>query len=146
LERPLPRVPTSAAVLWSGGISFGGVVAFLFADLIVLPIVNIYRKYYGLRVAMLLFVLFYAAMAGAGYVVECVFGVLGLVPGGRQMQIVHLGVTWNYTTVLNILALGVSAILVWRFLRTGGPDMLRMMGSDGKPALHDDHARHHEAG
>src|SRR5258706_16192768 len=68
-----------AVVLWSGGISFGGVVAFLFADLIVLPIVNIYRKYYGLRVAMLLFVLFYAAMAGAGYVVELVFGVLGLV-------------------------------------------------------------------
>lgn len=135
-----------AAVLWSGGISFGGVVAFLFADLIVLPIVNIYRKYYGLRVAMLLFVLFYAAMAGAGYVVELVFGVLGLVPGERRMQIVELGVTWNYTTVLNILALGVSAVLVWRFLRTGGSDMLRMMGSDSKPAQHDDHARHHETG
>ena len=133
-----------AAVLWSGGISFGGVVAFLFADLIVLPIVNIYRKYYGLRVAMLLFVLFYAAMAGAGYVVEFVFGVLGLVPGDRRMQIVHLEVTWNYTTVLNILALGVSAVLVWRFLRTGGPGMLRMMGNDGKSAQHDDHARHHE--
>jgi uncharacterized protein len=133
-----------AAVLWSGGISFGGVVAFLFADLIVLPIVNIYRKYYGLRVAMLLFVLFYAAMAGAGYVVELIFGVLGLVPGERRMQIAQLGVTWNYTTVLNILALAVSAVFVWRFLRTGGPDMLRMMGSDGKSGQHDDHTRHHE--
>ena len=134
-----------AAVLWSGGISFGGVVAFLFADLIVLPILNIYRKYYGLRVAMLLFVLFYAAMAGAGYVVELAFGVLGLVPGERRMQILQLGVSWNYTTVLNIVALAVSAVLVWRFLRTGGPDMLRMMGSEGESAGKGDHAHHHRA-
>jgi len=135
-----------AVVLWSGGISFGGVVAFLFADLIVLPIVNIYRKYYGLRVAMLLFVLFYAAMAGAGYVVELVFGVLGLVPGERRIQLPQLGITWNYTTVLNILALTVSAVLVWRFLRTGGPDMLRMMGSEGESARGGDHAHHHQVG
>jgi uncharacterized protein len=134
-----------AAVLWSGGISFGGVVAFLFADLIVLPILNIYRKYYGLRVAMLLFVLFYAAMAGAGYVVELAFGVLGLVPGERRMQILQLGVSWNYTTVLNIVALAVSVVLVWRFLRTGGPDMLRMMGSEGESARNGDHAHHHRA-
>jgi uncharacterized protein len=134
-----------AAVLWSGGISFGGVVAFLFADLIVLPILNIYRKYYGLRVAVLLFVLFYAAMAGAGYVVELAFGVLGLVPGERRMQILQLGVSWNYTTVLNIVALAVSAVLVWRFLRTGGPDMLRMMGSEGESARKGDHAHHHRA-
>jgi len=134
-----------AAVLWSGGISFGGVVAFLFADLIVLPILNIYRKYYGLRVAMLLFVLFYAAMAGAGYVVELAFGVLGLVPGERRTQILQLGVSWNYTTVLNIVALAVSAVLVWRFLRTGGPDMLRMMGSEGESARKGDHAHHHRA-
>jgi uncharacterized membrane protein YraQ (UPF0718 family) len=106
LTQAVGNVPL-AAVLWSGGISFGGVVAFLFADLIV----NIYRKYYGLRVAMLLFVLFYAAMAGAGCVVEFVFGVLGLVPGGRRIQIVHLGVAWNYTTVLNILALGVASVV-----------------------------------
>ena len=81
---------------------------------------------------------------GAGYVVELIFGVLGLVPGERRMQIAKLGATWNYTTVLNILALAVSAVLVWRFLRTGGPDMLRMMGSDGKSGQHDDHTRHHE--
>jgi uncharacterized membrane protein YraQ (UPF0718 family) len=143
LTQAVGNVPL-AAVLWSGGTSFGGFVAFLFADLIVLPIVNIYRKYYGPRVAMLLFVLFYAAMAGAGYVVELIFGVLGLVPGERRMQIAQLGVTWNYITVLNILALAVSAVLVWRFLRTGGPDMLRMMGSDGKSRQHDDHTRHHE--
>jgi len=132
-----------AAVLWSGGISFGGVVAFLFADLIVLPILNIYRKYYGLRMTMLLFVLFYAAMAGAGYVVELAFGVLGLVPGERRTQILQLGVSWNYTTVLNIVALVISAVLVWRFLRTGGPDMLRMMGSEGQSARDGNHAHHH---
>jgi uncharacterized membrane protein YraQ (UPF0718 family) len=129
-----------AAVLWNGGISFGGVVAFLFADLIVLPILNIYRKYYGLRIAMLLLVLFYVAMAGAGYVVEIGFGVLGLMPSERHLQILQAGVSWNYTTVLNIVALAVSAFLVWRFLRTGGPDMLQMM--ELMPS--GDHTHHHE--
>ena len=122
-----------AAVLWNGGISFGGVVAFLFADLIVLPIIDIYRKYYGLRVAALLFALFYLAMAGAGYVVELVFGALGLVPAQWSVQILQEGVSWNYTTVLNIAALALSAVLVWRFLQTGGPDMLRMMAAEGVP-------------
>jgi len=135
-----------AAVLWNGGISFGGVVAFLFADLIVLPILNIYRKYYGLRVAMLLFVLFYAAMAAAGYIVELAFGVLGLVPSERRMPVLQSGLSWNYTTALNIVALAVSAVLVWRFLRTGGPGMLRMMGSAGEPARDGDHTHHHQAG
>jgi hypothetical protein len=122
-----------AAVLWNGGISFGGVVAFLFADLIVLPIVDIYHKYYGIRLAALLFALFYAAMAAAGYIVELVFGALGLVPGYRRLQILQEGVSWNYTTVLNIAALALSAVLVWRFLHTGGPGMLRMMAAEGAP-------------
>ena len=122
-----------AAVLWNGGISFGGVVAFLFADLIVLPIVDIYRRYYGARVAALLFALFYVAMAGAGYIVELLFGALGLVPGNRRVQMLQESVSWNYTTVLNIAALALSAVLVWRFLQTGGPDMLRMMAAKGVP-------------
>jgi hypothetical protein len=116
-----------AAVLWNGGISFGGVVAFLFADLIILPIINIYRKYYGNRVAALLFVLFYAAMAAAGYIVEVLFGAAGLVPRQRSARVLEAAVQWNYTTVLNILFLALSAVLIWRFLRTGGPKMLRMM-------------------
>jgi uncharacterized protein len=62
------------------------------------------------------------------------------------MQILQLGVSWNYTTVLNILALAVSAVLVWRFLRTGGPDMLRMMGSKSESARDGDHGHHHQAG
>jgi uncharacterized membrane protein YraQ (UPF0718 family) len=116
-----------AAVLWNGGISFGGVVSFIFADLIVLPILNIYRKYYGRRMALFLFATFYVAMAAAGYVVEFLFGALGLVPGERRAKVVEASVTLNYTTVLNVVFLGLAAVLVLRFLRTGGRDMLSMM-------------------
>jgi len=116
-----------AAVLWNGGISFGGVIAFLFADLIVLPILDIYRRYYGLRIALLLLGVSYAAMAGAAYILELVFGVAGLVPQQRSAQIVEAHLTWNYTTWFNIVFLGLAALLVWRFLKTGGPEMLRMM-------------------
>lgn len=117
-------------------ISFGGVVAFLFADLIVLPILDIYRKYYGKRVTALLFGLFYVAMAGAGYFVELVFGALGLVPRYRGLQILQEGVSWNHTTVPNIAVLALSAVLIWRFLRTGGADMLRMMNRPVAPNPH----------
>ena len=116
-----------AAVLWNGGISFGGVVAFIFADLIVLPILNIYCKYYGTRVAGFLLVTFYAGMVGAALIVEFVFQALGLVPEERTAKIVEASVTWNYTTILNIIFLGLAAVLVWRFVRTGGLPMLRMM-------------------
>jgi uncharacterized membrane protein YraQ (UPF0718 family) len=124
-----------AAVLWNGGISFGGVIAFLFADLIVLPILDIYRRYYGLRIALLLLGVSYAAMAGAAYIVELIFGVAGLVPQHRSAQIVEAHITWNYTTWLNIVFLGLAALLVWRFLKTGGPEMLRMMNK-AVPAAH----------
>ena len=114
-------------VLWRGGISFGGVVSFIFADLIVLPILDIYRRYYGLRIALLLLGVSYVAMAGAAYILELVFGVAGLVPQQRSAQIVEAHLTWNYTTWFNIVFLGLAALLVWRFLKTGGPEMLRMM-------------------
>ncbi|MGW3982551.1 permease [Streptomyces mirabilis] len=117
-----------AVVLWKGGISFGGVVAFIFADLLILPILNIYRKYYGLRMTGFLLVTFYAAMVLAGYVVEFLFGGLGLIPDQADATIPMEGVSWNYTTWLNIAFLLLAAALVWRFLRTGGPAMLRMMG------------------
>jgi len=116
-----------AAVLWNGGISFGGAIAFIFADLIVLPILNIYRKYYGLKMAGFLFVTFYAAMAGAALVIELIFGALGLVPAQRNARVVEASVTWDYTTWLNIVFLVLAGLLVWRFLKTGGPAMLRMM-------------------
>jgi uncharacterized protein len=116
-----------AAVLWNGGISFGGVIAFIFADLIVVPILNIYRKYYGLKMAGFLFVTFYAAMAVAALIVEMIFGALGLVPAQRNARVVEASITWDYTTWLNIAFLILAGLLVWRFLKTGGPAMLRMM-------------------
>jgi uncharacterized membrane protein YraQ (UPF0718 family) len=116
-----------AAVLWNGGISFGGVIAFIFADLIVLPILDIYRKYYGLKMAAFLLVTFYVSMAAAAFVVELVFGALGFIPGQRKASVVEAAITWNYTTWLNIVFLLLAVLLVWRFMRTSGPAMLRMM-------------------
>jgi hypothetical protein len=116
-----------AAVLWNGGISFGGVIAFIFADLIILPILNIYRKYYGKRMMAFLLITFYIAMAGAAFVADALFAALGLIPHERHAQVVEASVTWNYTTWLNIAFLMLAALFAWRFLRTGGPAMLRMM-------------------
>jgi uncharacterized membrane protein YraQ (UPF0718 family) len=138
-----------AAVLWAGGISFGGVIAFIFADLIILPILNIYRKYYGMRVAVILGIVFYAAMAGAAYVIEILFNLAGLVPQDRSIDVMQHGITWNYTSVLDLIALAVSAVLIWRFMRTGGPEMLAHMES---PGGHDHschahgHGHHHHHG
>ncbi|RMB85175.1 permease [Streptomyces shenzhenensis] len=117
-----------AVVLWKGGISFGGVVAFIFADLLILPILTIYRKYYGARMAAFLLGTFYLAMVVAGYVVEFAFGGLGLIPDQTAAKVPTEGVRWNYTTWLNIVFLVLAAVLLLRFLRTGGPAMLRMMG------------------
>ena len=126
-----------AVVLWKGGISFGGVVAFIFADLIIAPILNIYRKYYGPRMALFLLGTFYVTMAAAGYVVELVFGGLGLIPSPAQAKVPDQGVSWDYTTWLNIVFLILAAALITRFARTGGMAMLRMMGgSPGEEAHH----------
>ncbi|MET9076408.1 permease [Streptomyces sp. NPDC004232] len=129
-----------AVVLWKGGISFGGVIAFVYADLLILPILNIYRKYYGARMAVFLLVTFFTAIAVAGYVVEFAFGGLGLIPDQADARIPEEGITWNYTTWLNIAFLLLAASLLVRFLRTGGPAMLRMMGGppDHEEEEHDD--------
>jgi uncharacterized protein len=123
-----------AAVLWNGGISFGGVITFIFADLIVLPILDIYRKYYGWRMAGFLLASFYAAMVAAGLLVELLFGGLGLIPEQRAAKVVEASVTWNYTTILNLVFLALAGVLVLRFLRTGGPAMLKMMGGPSAQA------------
>ena len=129
-----------AAVLWNGGISFGGVIAFIFADLIIVPILAIYRKYYGTK--MMLFILgsFYATMVAAGYLVELLFGGLGLIPTERNAKVVEASIQWNYTTVLNIVFLILAGALLVRFVRTGGMPMLRMMG--GSPETAGAHAHH----
>jgi uncharacterized protein len=125
------------------GISFGGVAAFIFADLIIAPILNIYRKYYGVRMAAFLLGTFFAAMAAAGYVIELVFGGLGLVPDRASAKIPDQGISWDYTTWLNIVFLILAAALIVRFARTGGAGMLRMMGGTPEPAGADGGHAHH---
>jgi uncharacterized membrane protein YraQ (UPF0718 family) len=127
-----------AAVLWNGGISFGGVIAFIYGDLIILPILNIYRKYYGLRMAAFLLGSFYAVMVLAGLGVELLFEAIGIEPTTRDAKVTEASVTWNYTTYLNIVFLSLAAVLVWRYFRRGGGlAMLRMMN---EPAHAHDHA------
>jgi uncharacterized protein len=130
-----------AAVLWNGGISFGGVISFVFADLLILPILDIYRRYYGARMAAFIFVTFYAAMATAGLVVEFLFQGLGIERTARNAKVEAATVTWNYTTALNIAALCLAAALTWRYFRRGGGwSMLKMMNT---PMERHDHAHHH---
>jgi uncharacterized protein len=129
-----------AAILWNGGISFGGVLAFIFADLIVLPILDIYRKYYGWRMAAFLLASFYATMVAAGLVVEFLFQGLGLTRHERNAKVVEASVHWNYTTVLNIVFLALAGALVWRFVRAGGLPMLRLMN---KPTEGHEHGHAH---
>jgi uncharacterized membrane protein YraQ (UPF0718 family) len=131
-----------AAVLWNGGISFGGVISFIFADLLIIPILVIYRKYYGGRMAVFLFGTLYAASVIAGYIVEVVFGLAGLVPDGRHAKVQMGQVRWNYTTYLNIVFLILAAVLVVRFVRSGGMQMLKMMGGDAADTTAPHHAGH----
>jgi uncharacterized protein len=127
-----------AAVLWNGGISFGGVISFIFADLIILPILVIYRKYYGTKMMLFILWTFYLTMVAAGYLVEIIFSVLHLVPTERNAQVLEAQISWNYTTILNLIFIALAAVLLWRFYRTGGVPMLGMM--NGPP---DDMAGEH---
>jgi uncharacterized protein len=134
-----------AAVLWNGGISFGGVLSFIFADLIILPILNIYRRYYGWRMAAFLLGTFYATMALAGLAIEFLFEGLGIERHARNAKVVMASVTWNYTTFLNVVFLLVAAALLWRYFRRGGGwEMLRTMNQP--LAEGDEHHAHHAHG
>jgi hypothetical protein len=75
---------------------------------------------------------FYATLVAAGLLVERLFGAVGLVPTHRAAKVVEASVTWNYTTILNLVFLALAGVLVVRFLRTDGPAMLKLMG--GPPA------------
>ena len=110
------NVPLAAA-LWSGGISFGGVVAFVFADLITLPLLFIYRKYYGTAMTLRLLAVFWAVMSVAGLAVEYLFAALHILPENRPTEPAMTGLEWNYTTWLNIVALIGFAVL-YRLYRT----------------------------
>jgi uncharacterized protein len=134
-----------AAVLWNGGISFGGVISFIFADLLILPILNIYRKYYGTRMMLTLLGTFYAAMVAAGYLIELIFGAANLIPSQRNAMVMTAGISWNYTTWLNIIFLIVAALLIIRFFTSGGMPMLRMMGGSPETPGHDHHDHSHHS-
>ena len=106
------NVPLAAA-LWSGGISFGGVIAFIFADLISMPLLVIYRKFYGTRVMVRMLLVFYAVMAVAGLLTEGVFAALHLTPARTVFTVAHAHVSWNYTTFLDVAFLLVAAGAWW---------------------------------
>jgi uncharacterized membrane protein YraQ (UPF0718 family)/YHS domain-containing protein len=127
-----------AAVLWSGGISFSGVLAFIYADLIIVPIVIAYRKYYGGRVTVRLVAVMFATMVVAALVVDGLFSLFGLVPETRPSieSITERAIAWNYTTFLNLVFLAVAAALVTLTLRRGAKDPVCGMTVDrhaGKP-------------
>ena len=119
-----------AAVLWNGGISFGGVVSFLFADLLILPILAIYRKYYGWTMTLRITGVFYICMVAAGYAVEILFQLAHLVPASGHAFTGDAGISWNYTAWLNIAFLTLAALLCARFVSSGGTSMLHTMGGD----------------
>ncbi len=126
-----------AAVLWSGGISFAGVLAFLFADLVVLPILVIYRKYYGTAFAWRIAALMFVTMALAGLVVGAVFGALGAVPAGPRPTRTHVfgAVHSDYKLVLNVLATLAFAALWALTVRRGAVDPVCGMSVDRDHAV-----------
>lgn len=116
-----------AAVLWNGGISFGGVISFIFADLIIIPILHIYWKYYGFKMMMAILMIYYTAMVLASLIIEFLFQFFDLIPTQRIWQFTEMSLQFNYTTILNIGFGVVAIILLFRFFKTGGMHMLRMM-------------------
>ena len=112
-----------ASILWSGGISFGGVIAFIYADLIIVPLIVLYGKYYGRRMAAYITLVLFASMVAAGLVVDRLFSALRLVPTGARppSAISHAHFAWDYTTGLDIAALAVAgalAVIHWRAQKT----------------------------
>ncbi len=108
------NVPLAAA-LWSGGISFGGVLAFLFSDLITFPLILIYRRYYGGKMAMRIVVVLFAAAVLAALVTEATFWALGIVPPRHHLTTTSAGIHWDLTTYLNLIALGLAGLVLWLY-------------------------------
>ncbi|HEX2015885.1 MAG TPA: permease [Solirubrobacteraceae bacterium] len=125
-----------AAVLWSGGISFAGVMAFIFADLIVLPILAIYRKYYGWRFTAGITALMLVTMVAAGLAVDGLFGALGLIPHARPSRADIFGtVRVDYKLALNVVGLVIFAALMWLTIRRGVTDPVCGMKVDRARAV-----------
>jgi uncharacterized protein len=126
-----------AAVLWSGGISFAGVLAFLFADLIVLPILLIYRKYYGNRFTVRITALMFVTMVIAALIVAGIFSALGLIPTGPRPTRADIfsSIQVNYKLALNVLAAVIFAAMFWLTARRGATDPVCGMKVDRAKAL-----------
>jgi uncharacterized protein (TIGR03382 family) len=106
------NVPLAAA-LWKGGIAFGGVIAFIFADLITFPLLLVYRKYYGTGLMLRILGVMWVVMAAAGLIVQGMFSAAGLVPSRATGQVAPTSFRWDYTTYLNIVFLALFAALYW---------------------------------
>jgi uncharacterized membrane protein YraQ (UPF0718 family) len=104
-----------ASLLWANGISFGGVISFIYADLLVIPLILIYRKYFGSRTTFYIVVIFYASMVAAGVIVDLLFSALDLIPSGARpvSPIEHATFTWNYTTWLDLAAIAAAVWLLF---------------------------------
>ncbi len=126
-----------AAVLWSGGISFAGVLAFLFADLIVLPILAIYRKYYGVRFTVRITALMFVTMVIAALVVNGLFSLLGAIPSGPRPTRGDIfgSLQVNYKLFLNVLGFVIFAALFWITARQGTTDPMCGMKVDRTKAV-----------
>jgi uncharacterized membrane protein YraQ (UPF0718 family)/YHS domain-containing protein len=126
-----------AAVLWSGGISFAGVLAFLFADLIVIPILLIYRKYYGAKYTLRIAALMFLTMVIAALIVDAIFSGLGLIPTGPRPARGDIfgSIQVNYKLALNLLGVAVFAALFWLTFRRGATDPMCEMKVDRDKAL-----------
>jgi uncharacterized membrane protein YraQ (UPF0718 family)/YHS domain-containing protein len=125
-----------AAVLWSGGISFAGVMAFIFADLIVLPIIVAYRKYYGTAFALRITALMFVTMVLAALAIDLLFSGLGLIPSARpSTNDVFGSIQVDYKLVLNVIATAIFAALMWLTVRRGATDPVCGMTVDRSSAL-----------
>ena len=104
-----------AALLWSGGISFGGVISFIYADLVIIPLLIIYRKYYGMKAAAYITAVLFTSMVLAGIGVDLLFNALGLVPQGARppSPMMETSFQWNYSSWLDLIALGMLAVLAY---------------------------------
>jgi uncharacterized protein len=130
-----------AAVLWAGGISFSGVIAFVYADLIIIPLVLVYRRYYGWKITALIVSLMFGAIVVASLTIGAVFSAAGLIPQERPSieSVTERGITWNYTAVLNIVFTLVAGALFGLTLRHGARDPVCGMSVDPNQALSLDH-------
>jgi uncharacterized protein len=126
-----------AAVLWSGGISFAGVLAFLYADLIVIPILLIYRKYYGGKYTVRISALMFVTMVIAALIVDAIFSALGLIPTGPRPTRADIfsSVQFNYKLALNLLGVAIFASLFWLTARRGATDPVCGMTVDRHKAV-----------